>query len=443
MSAENHKVIFISYSRHDSLDFARKLSKSLQKEGYIVFLDVEDIIGGDNWQNSLREALEDATHLVAILTPQSVNSEWCNMEWDVARQLSLPIVPVLYLDCKIDVFMSRLQYIDFRNKADYDTKCKELGRAIEKHGTPDDHPLHHWRHLPVMNFAPPPEKVRCIPANTSVSEAHNIIVKKVKYAFRHLIVTDTGKNRGKLQGVVGLRNLIEDISDPDSDIANTPVSKLMVKFDPEPKDEPNCIWLDENATVADALKTFDQRVTRDDAAGYYFYLSAIPIIEANNKFHSLSIISFKDILNAMLNGIIPIPKLTIEKMGYLKDVVTSDIHGDPFAMKSKMNVAGKGQRDLPIMNTEDKSLLLGLVPDHKLITNYYTGRKVGDVDVMAKLQFLRLQTPETLLEDMLKEYVSSDQSKIFYSFPVVSSKENPEFLGLVGYRDIFKALLKL
>ncbi|MCL4256450.1 MAG: CBS domain-containing protein, partial [Anaerolineae bacterium] len=293
----------------------------------------------------------------------------------------------------------------------------------------------------VMNFAPHPEKVRCILPNTSVSEAHNIIVKKVKYAFRHLIVTDTGKNRGKLLGVVGLRNLIEDISDPDSDIANTPVSKLMVKFDPAPKDEPNCIWLDENATVADALKTFDQRVTRDDAVGYYFYLSAIPIIEANNKFHSLSIISFKDILNAMLNGIIPIPNLTIEKMGYLKDVVTSDINGDPFAMKSKMNVAGKGQRDLPIINTEDKSLLLGLVPDHKLITNYYTGRKVGDVEVMAQLQFLRLQTPETTLEDMLKEYVSSDQSKIFYSFPVVSSKENPEFLGLVGYRDIFRALL--
>jgi len=442
MLNRDSKVIFISYSHKDSLHFAKELSKSLRKKGFSVFLDVEDIVAGDNWHERLNQALMDATHLVAILSPGSVTSDWCKREWDVAQEQGLPIIPIHYISCLVEGFIGRLQYVNFsqyqlhHQESDYQQALEELVRGIISHGRKLQAPIRLWRRFPIMNLAADPDKLECIPKNTTIAEAFNIVANRWRFRYRHLTITHNGKHGERLLGVVGLRNLQEEISNGN---ARKSVESIMVAYNPEKPNSETCVWLNEKSTLENALIAFTKPIIRDGGAIYYFHMSAIPIVD--DDFNAVSIVSFKDILNAMLHGFIPMPPITtISEIDYLKgnDLVTCSGDDDPTTIRVEMRFREFGQRDVPVV---ENSRLIGLVPDHILITNCNNGKKIGEISI--PVHSLKLQTNKSRLEDMLKEYLDHDNAKIFYSFPVVRSKEEPQLLGLIGYRHIFQALLDL
>jgi hypothetical protein len=63
---------FISYARED-LATAKQLLSDLRFLGIEPWLDIEHLLGGQDWEREVRHALRDATHVIAIMSERAVN----------------------------------------------------------------------------------------------------------------------------------------------------------------------------------------------------------------------------------------------------------------------------------------------------------------------------------------------------------------------------------
>lgn len=63
---------FISYARED-LAVAKRLLSDLRFLGIEPWLDVDHLLGGQDWRHEVRRALRSATHVIAVVSHHSVN----------------------------------------------------------------------------------------------------------------------------------------------------------------------------------------------------------------------------------------------------------------------------------------------------------------------------------------------------------------------------------
>ena len=85
--------IFISYSSKDR-GFVDSLAQDLRNEGHIVWVDFEDIHGGELWQQSIADAIHASQVMLVALTPDSIQSEWVEAEITRAREEKKIIIPL-------------------------------------------------------------------------------------------------------------------------------------------------------------------------------------------------------------------------------------------------------------------------------------------------------------------------------------------------------------
>ena len=88
------ETIFISYSRTDGRDFAEAFERRLEQEGIRSWRDLKSMEAGDIRPQVLR-AIEDAKHLVLILSRRALTSEWIKREWSHTRMVGKRVSPVL------------------------------------------------------------------------------------------------------------------------------------------------------------------------------------------------------------------------------------------------------------------------------------------------------------------------------------------------------------
>lgn len=105
--------IFVSYSRKD-LDFALDLTKKLQELGANIWIDQFGIQIGENWDNSIEDALEGALTLLLIISKTSSTSQNVQDEVSLAMNSEKKIVPILIEECELPMRWQRMQYADFR-----------------------------------------------------------------------------------------------------------------------------------------------------------------------------------------------------------------------------------------------------------------------------------------------------------------------------------------
>jgi nucleoside 2-deoxyribosyltransferase len=109
--------VFISYSRHDR-DFVRQLAADLEKRlpQAQVFYDML-IEPGASWAEALSTQIEQADVVLAVLTPDYLESNWTQLELSIAleRQLekSARLIPLLVRPCTPTGFLSELTWVDF------------------------------------------------------------------------------------------------------------------------------------------------------------------------------------------------------------------------------------------------------------------------------------------------------------------------------------------
>lgn len=104
--------IFISYSRKD-MDFVRKLAGDLEIAGYDVWWDITDLQGGDDWVNTIPQAISTSQYVIVVLTPTSIESEWVRKEYTQALSLRKKIIPIMLVPCSVPFALNTINFVNF------------------------------------------------------------------------------------------------------------------------------------------------------------------------------------------------------------------------------------------------------------------------------------------------------------------------------------------
>ena len=83
--------VFISYSRKDYY-FAESLTFSLIQRDVAAWLDVKDLRPGVDWEERLESAIDTASHLVLVASPDSLRSPHVTVEWKRALDRGIPVI---------------------------------------------------------------------------------------------------------------------------------------------------------------------------------------------------------------------------------------------------------------------------------------------------------------------------------------------------------------
>jgi len=121
MVEDSDKHIFVSY-RSLEAEFALKIATDLRNSGVSIWMDrLDGIRGADDWRRSIEQGLRDSMALIAILSPDYINSKYCLRELSSADEINVSIFPLLLRAVPkemIPIEIRRIQYIDFRNWRD-------------------------------------------------------------------------------------------------------------------------------------------------------------------------------------------------------------------------------------------------------------------------------------------------------------------------------------
>jgi hypothetical protein len=108
--------VFIGYSRKDAAAVAA-IYDCLTNAGYSCYRDVTNIPGGEEWIRSISAAIRSCYAYVAVLSNNSVNSEYVDMElhWGIKwkkKFVSVALQPELALPETVGFVLERFQTID-------------------------------------------------------------------------------------------------------------------------------------------------------------------------------------------------------------------------------------------------------------------------------------------------------------------------------------------
>ncbi len=124
--------IFLSHSSSDR-DFADTLADTLRNHGIPVWYSQTNILGAQQWQDEIGEALNRCDWFAIILSPNSVESMWVKRELMFAlneNKFADKIVPILYQPCEFNTLswtLSLFQMIRFSD--DTENGFRELLRT--------------------------------------------------------------------------------------------------------------------------------------------------------------------------------------------------------------------------------------------------------------------------------------------------------------------------
>jgi len=126
--------VFLCHSSKDK-GFVRRLAQDLEGRGVRVWFDEWEMKVGDSLADRIQEGIEHSSYLAVVLSPNSVKSGWVKRELNAALAKELKkqdvfILPILYKDCEIPLFLQDKIYADFRQN--YTKGLRELMRRFEE-----------------------------------------------------------------------------------------------------------------------------------------------------------------------------------------------------------------------------------------------------------------------------------------------------------------------
>ena len=133
ITKEKEYDCFISYFTGDQA-FARKIESDLRLRNIHTWRDQTEIDVGDSMSDKIQEGLTTCYTFIIILTKEALERPWVKEELRAAYNLrlgeDLKILPVLYKDCEIPVFLIDYRYADFREAKNYSEQIELLSRSI-------------------------------------------------------------------------------------------------------------------------------------------------------------------------------------------------------------------------------------------------------------------------------------------------------------------------
>jgi WD40 repeat protein/type IV secretory pathway VirB10-like protein len=124
--------VFISYSRKDS-DFARHLNTTLQEAGKTTWFDQESISTGVDFEKEIFKGIDSADTFLFVLSPDAVESEYCEREVNYALEQGKRFITVLQRETEpatMPTALRTINWIDFKDTP-FEKSFPELVQAIE------------------------------------------------------------------------------------------------------------------------------------------------------------------------------------------------------------------------------------------------------------------------------------------------------------------------
>lgn len=127
--------IFISYSRRDT-EFVKKLAYQLEEAGFDIWLDTDDLIPGTpNWEQSIRNAIDNAEAILLVASPDSRQSSYVQGELSLAQLRQCPVYPIWangdeWIE-SIPLGMVNYQYVDCRGQQ-FESGLQEVIATMKK-----------------------------------------------------------------------------------------------------------------------------------------------------------------------------------------------------------------------------------------------------------------------------------------------------------------------
>ncbi|RLN94775.1 hypothetical protein BBJ28_00006609 [Nothophytophthora sp. Chile5] len=115
-----HRDVMISYS-HAHAPLARKLRDALERARVTTWIDAmgpTGITGGSVWRQEIARGIQSSALVLAVLTKDYPQSQWCMKELAFAKMQNVPVVAIQCEDMEISeelqVYLWTRQVIDFR-----------------------------------------------------------------------------------------------------------------------------------------------------------------------------------------------------------------------------------------------------------------------------------------------------------------------------------------
>ena len=119
MTMHKELNVFISYAREDA-DRVQNLYVQLSSAGLKPWMDIKDILPGENWESSIWRAAQNADFVLVCLSEKSVNKRgFLQREikkamtiWEEKLEEDIYLIPVRLEKCDVPEILSRLQWVD-------------------------------------------------------------------------------------------------------------------------------------------------------------------------------------------------------------------------------------------------------------------------------------------------------------------------------------------
>ncbi len=126
--------VFISYSRKDAA-FVERLYADLKSNNINAWVDTYKISPGQNWDRTIHDALENASALILVISPDSMASQNVHAEYLYALEMDKPVLPIVVREASIPLQLRLLQYLDFRDS--YELGLSKLIGALKSRWSPE------------------------------------------------------------------------------------------------------------------------------------------------------------------------------------------------------------------------------------------------------------------------------------------------------------------
>ena len=140
------KDIFLSYGREeqDIQRFVLKLKHDLEKNGFSVWLDMEDIPAGSDWHAAIGTGLHNCSALLALITNKYISSRYCASELYTADSDKKHVFPLIIEEVDFEstergrgvkYVVSGINWVYFRQgKDDYFSSLLKLMQGMREKG---------------------------------------------------------------------------------------------------------------------------------------------------------------------------------------------------------------------------------------------------------------------------------------------------------------------
>jgi len=133
--------IFLSYVSKDYFH-VKRVYERLKELGLFPWMDKENILGGEDWEQSILRAVHNSDFIVVFLSENSVNKrgffqrevKLALKQWDYKLEDDIFLIPIKLNDCSVPESIKKFQWIDSSEENWFDKFVESIKIGAEKIG---------------------------------------------------------------------------------------------------------------------------------------------------------------------------------------------------------------------------------------------------------------------------------------------------------------------